>query len=766
MKPMKFGVGQAVRRIEDVSFITGEGRYLADLVTPETLRLVVVRSPHAHAEFALTNVSDIREMPGVRLVLTAHDVEELGRLPTRGIPKNQDGSPVRPVERPVLAKDVVCHVGDPVAAVIADTLEQAQDAAAALEVDWRPREAMVSVTRALEVDAKAVHPSHGSNLAYDAFHGDREKTEEAFAKAAHVVKLDLVNNRLVANYLETRGVLAEWNAETNRYSLAVGSQGVHGIRDNLCDHVFKIPREAMVVTTPDVGGGFGPKIFLYAEYALALVAAKKAGVPVAWISDRREHFVGCAQGRDTVSTAELALDAEHRFLGLRVDTLSNVGAYAAQYGLMIQNTGATMLPGLYRLPCMAIRVRGVYTNTVPVDAYRGAGRPEALYLIERLVDVAARDLGVAPEDLRLKNFVTPAELPYATASGRNYDSGEFSGHLEQALKTADQAGFENRRRASEAKGLLRGFGFASYIECCAFGAEDVTVRLETSGRVTVLVGTQSNGQGHKTAYAQMVAQHLDLDPDMVDVVQGDSDLIPTGAGTGGSRSIPVGGVAVARAAEDLASKLLSFAAEVFGRPVGDLQIGDGTISVPGTNHVLSLAALAALPQAKAERRTGKGAFKQPEATYPNGTHVSEVEIDPQTGLVKLVAYTVVDDFGVTLNPMLLAGQIHGGVAQGVGQALLEHTIYDDAGNLLTGSFQDYCVPRAHDMVMIDFETRNVPSTTNAMGMKGAGEAGTIGACPAVMNAVMDALGRRYGIRHLDMPATPQRVWRAIREVSA
>lgn len=761
MKPMKFGVGQPARRIEDLALITGEGRYVADLMPPDALRMAVVRSPYAHARFSFGDLDAVRSMPGVRLVLTHEDVADLGPLPCRGRPKNRDGSPMDPVERPVLTRDTVRHVGEAVAVVIADTVEAARDAVDAFPVNWDSLDAVVVTGAALDPDVPLVHPERGSNLAFDALHGDEAGTDAAFAQAAHVVRLDVINNRLVANYMETRGVLAAWDAARERYELTIGSQGVHGIRDNLCDSVFRIPREQMHVVTPDVGGGFGPKIFLYAEYALALVAARKLERSVVWLSERNEHFLSDAQGRDNVSTAELALDKDLRFLGLRVDTIVNLGAYTGQYGAMIANTGATMLPGTYRLPVMSVRVRGVYTNTVPTDAYRGAGRPEALYLIERLVDVAARDLGVSPVDLRLRNFVTAAEMPYTTASGRHYDSGDFQAHLRRALAAADYEGFPVRRAESEARGLLRGFGFASYIECCAFGGENAAVRLETDGTVTVLIGTQSNGQGHKTAYAQLVAQHLDVPLERVNVVQGDSDRVLTGGGTGGSRSIPVGGVAVGRAAEALAVQLKAAAAPLLDALPDELDFSDGMIVKPGTNRSIGLTELAA--SAAEDERTGTGHFAQPEATYPNGTHVCEVEISPETGHIQLLAYGVVDDVGVTLNPVMLAGQVHGGIAQGLGQALLERTYYDEAGQLLTASFQDYALPRAADLVFMDFETLNVPCATNALGMKGAGEAGTIGACPAIMNAIVDALHHKYGIRHVDMPVLPEKMWRILKD---
>ncbi len=766
MKPMKYGVGQSVRRVEDAELIRGEGRYVADMVPADALRLAILRSPHAHARFSVGDLSEVRAMPGVRLVLTADDVSELGDLPCMGQVKNHKGEPMSPQLRPVLARGVARYAGEPVVAVVAETSEAARDAVEAVMVDWETLTPALGSRAASEAGAPLVHPDNGSNIAFDTVLGDQAATDAAFARAAHVARVEIVNNRLVVNYMETRGILAEYDRDTERFTLAVGSQGVHNIRDRLANDIFRLPKDRFRVITPEVGGGFGPKIFMYQEYPLALFAARALNARVAWIGDRSEQFLADAQGRDHVSVAELALDADHNFLAIRVDTLADMGAYAAQFGPMIPVLGGTMMPGTYRLPAGAGRIRGVYTNTVPVDAIRGAGRPEAAYLIERLVEAAARQLGVPSVELRARNFIRPDEMPYRTITGRNYDSGEFEGHMRRALEAADQAGFAARRAGSEARGMIRGFGIASYIEACAFGSEDSTVRLEEDGSFTVLIGTQTNGQGHRTAYAQLVSEQFDVPLERVRVVQGDSDLIATGGGTGGSRSIPVGGAAVDAGARALAEKLKALAADELEAAAGDLEIVDGRYVVAGTDRAVDIADLARSPAATAEMRTSVGQFSQPEATYPNGTHVCEVEIDPQTGIVTITAYHVVDDFGVSLNPLLLEGQIHGGIAQGVGQALMERTVYDDSGQLLSASFQDYAMPRARDFAPIAFETRNVRSLTNALGVKGAGEAGTIGSAPAAMNAVIDALHHAYGIEHLDMPATPHRVWRAIRDAGA
>jgi carbon-monoxide dehydrogenase large subunit len=576
-----------------------------------------------------------------------------------------------------------------------------------------------------------------------------------------------VNNRLVANYMEPRAAIGAFDPASGRYTLTTGSQGVHGLQATLADQILKVDKDRVRVVTHDVGGGFGTKAVIYREYPLLLAAAEKLGAPVKWVADRAEHFLGDAQGRDNLTTAEMALDAEGHFLALRVDILGNLGAYLSQFGPYIPWLGATMATGCYDIPALHARCRGLYTHTVPVDAYRGAGRPEAAYVLERLVDRCAVELAMAPEAIRAKNFVKPSQMPYATLTDRIYDVGDFEGAMTQALAAADHKGFAARLSASRANGKLRGLGMASYIECTAWGSgEEGSVALDEDGDFTVLVGTQSNGQGHATAYAQTVSHYLDVAPERVRVVQGDTDRIPTGNGTGGSRSIPVGAAMLARASESLVVKLKELASDALEAAATDLEVGDGVIRIAGTDRQLTFAEIAALPKANAERRTAIESFKPSHATYPNGTHVCEVEIDPATGTTHVDRYTICDDFGMTLNPLMLAGQVHGGVAQGIGQALMERTVYDSDGQLLTATLMDYCLPRAADMPLIDFQTRNVPSTTNPLGLKGAGEAGTIGACPAVMNAVVDALHRACGITHIDMPATPARVFAALAEEAA
>lgn len=761
MPAMKFGAGQPVRRTEDEAFLRGAGRYVADVAPEGALAAFVVRSPHAHARFQLSNTNEVRARPGVRLVLTAAETSGLGPLPCE---VNLPGTAIAKPPYPILASGAARHVGDAIAFIVAESLDAAKDAAEALSIDWETLPAVIGGEAALAAGAPQVWPDILGNLAFEAHLGDREKTSSAFAEAAHRVSLRLVNQRIVSNYLDTRGVVAEYDGAADRLTLILASQGSHAVRDVLCEAVLKIPTAKMRVVTPDVGGGFGVKLFTYREYALAAVAAKELRRPVKWVADRTEHFLGDAQGRDNLTTAELALDADHRILALEVDTIADMGAYLSAYAPYIPFVGAGMLPGVYDIPTCHIRVRGAFTNTVPVDAYRGAGRPEAAYVIERLMDTAARDLGVAPDALRRKNFIKPKAMPYRTATGKVYDSGDFAGHMARAQEIADWKGFGRRLARSKKAGRLRGIGLATYIEACGGnGPETADLKVEADGGVTLLIGSQSTGQGHHTAYAQFVSHHLGLAPERVRVVQGDTDLIRTGAGTGGSSSIPCGGVAVERASRVLAEQLKTLAAEELEAGPADLEISDGQIRIAGTDRAVSFSDLARAVKDRDLLRA-KNKFAPAAATYPNGTHLVEVEIDPDTGDVDILNYVVVDDFGVTLNPLLLAGQIHGGAVQGLGQALSEQTIYDpDSGQLVTATLMDYAAPHASDAPNFIFETRNVPCKTNPLGVKGAGEAGAIGSCPAIMNAIVDALWRAYRVRHVDMPALPEKLWQVIAE---
>jgi carbon-monoxide dehydrogenase large subunit len=759
MRAPKFGTGQPVTRKEDDALLRGAGRYVADHAPPGCLHAVVLRSPHAHARFHVTDAVKARAMPGVALVLTGADTAAFGNLPCQG---QVPGCTIDVPPYPVLARDEVRHVGDAVAFVVADTLDRARNAAEAIVIDWESLPAVIGATRALAPDAPKVWPQ--GNLVFETTMGDAEATARAFAGAARTVSLSIVNQRLAANYIDTRGVVAEYDQAADRLTLTLSSQGSHLVRDVLCKDVLRIAPDKMRVVTPDVGGGFGTKLFTYREYALAAVAARSLKRPVKWISERSEHFLADTQGRDNHTAARLALDGNGRFLALDIDLVADLGAYLSAFAPFIPFIGAEMSPGLYDIKACSVRVRGVYTNTVPVDAYRGAGRPEAAYLIERLVDVAARECDIAPDVIRRRNFIRRGAMPYKTATGKTYDSGDPAGHLARAQEIAEWRGFHRRDVASRKAGRLRGIGIASYVEACGNnGPDTVTLRLEPDGAVTVLAGTQSTGQGHQTAFAQIIADRLSLPPERVRVVQGDTDLIATGTGTGGSSSIPCGGASLAGAADKLAKNLKELAADALEASPSDLELADGAVRVVGTDRAIAFEEIAKAPQAS-RKLTTVHAFAPSEATYPNGTHIAEVEVDPDTGATTILNYVVVDDFGVTLNPLLLAGQVHGGAAQGIGQALMEHAIYDESsGQILSASLMDYALPRADDTPGFTFETRNVPCRTNPLGVKGAGEAGAIGSCPAVMNAVLDALWRAYRIRHVDMPVTPQRLWAALAE---
>jgi carbon-monoxide dehydrogenase large subunit len=755
---MKFGFGQPLTRKEDDVLLRGAGRYVADFAPAAALHAVMLRSPYAHARFSFHDLDRVRAMPGVRLVLVAADIAGLGPLPTPGVLPDVD---IKVPVYPILAKDIVRHVGDAIAFVVADSLAAAKDAAEAVTVDWQPLPHVIGAMAALGSGAPKVWSDRANNLAFETAAGDAAATKAVFAKAAKTVELTIINQRLVTNYMDTRGVIAEYDG--GRYTLTLGSQGSHIIRDIICNDVLRIPPDRMRVITPDVGGGFGTKLFPYREYALAAVAAERLRKPVKWVADRSEHFLGDSHGRDNISSAKLALDDNGRFLALELDIVADMGAYLSCYGPYIPWLGVGMATGAYDIPAAHVRLRAAYTNTVPVDAYRGAGRPEASYLIERLVDTAARDFDIAPDALRRRNLIKPKAMPYTTPTGKVYDSGDFADVMAHAQEIADWKGFNKRAAASRRAGKLRGIGMATYIEACGNnGPETANVRLDRDGGVTVLIGSQSTGQGHATSYAQLVAERLDLPPERVRVVQGDTDAIATGAGTGGSSSIPVGGVSVDRATKTLAEQLKQLAADVLEAAATDLEIADGAIRVAGTDRVISFADLATHPQAKPETLSASNQFGTEMPTFPNGTHIVEVEVDPLTGATAILNYVVVDDFGATLNPLMLAGQVHGGAVQGIGQALMEDTVYDLAsGQLLSASFMDYAMPRAADAPDFVFETRNVPCKNNPLGVKGAGEAGAVGSCPAVINAVVDALWRSHRIRHVDMPATAQRVWAAI-----
>ena len=767
----QFGFGQSVRRKEDVRFITGRGRYTDDINLPGQAAAFVVRSPFAHAAFKIKDAAAAKKAPGVLAVLTGADVkaDKLCDIPCKVPLKNRDGSNSAMPPYPILVESEARHVGDAVALIVAETLAQARDAAERLDIDWNQLPAAVDTVGALDAKAPLVWPEAKGNVVFDWELGDARAADEALKKAHKVVELELVNNRIIVNSMEPRGALGAYDAKAGEYTLYTSSQGSHTIQ-GLMGEVLAIKPDRIRVVTPDVGGGFGMKLFLYREHVLALWAAKKVGRPVKWTSERTEAFLSDTQGRDHVSKARLALDKDGRFLGLRVETVANLGAYLSNYGPFIPTMAGTgMLAGLYSTPAIYANVKGAFTHTVPIDAYRGAGRPEAAFLVERIVDVAARELGMAPDEIRRRNFIPPAAMPFRTALGETYDSGEFTRTMEKAMAAADWKGAGARKAAARKQGRLHGIGMACYVEACGGGGpEDAWIEVEPGGAVIIKIGTQSSGQGHETAYAQVAADKLGVDPGQITVQQGDTASIASGGGTGGSRSIPVGGVCVEGAATEIIAKGRKIAAHVLEAAEADIEFADGRFAIAGTDRRMTLFEVAAAANDPKRRPAGMDRglngtrkFTPPASTYPNGCHIAEVEVDPETGIVSIDRYTIVDDFGTVLNPLLLQGQVHGGVAQGIGQALLEGCVYDKDGQLVTGSLMDYSLPRADDMPDLAFDMNPVKCATNPLGLKGCGEAGAIGAPPTIINALVDAL-QPHGVRHIDMPATPQRVWAALR----
>ena len=761
----KFGIGQAVARTEDPRLLTGGGRYTGDIALPDQAVGYFLRSPYAHAGIERLDTAAARETPGVVCIVTAEDLEAdgIGTIPCSVPLTNRDGSAMPMPPRTALAKGRVRHVGEAVALVVAETIDAAKDAAELIEVDYAPLPSVTDTAQAMSSDAPPIWDAAASNICFDWEMGDEAATDAAFARAATIVTLDLVNNRVVANPMEPRTCVAAFDATDRRYSLHVASQGVHSLKAQLSKQIFRLPPEDFHVLTGDVGGAFGMKIFMYPEYVATLAAARRCGRPVRWVSERVEGFLSDDHGRDNLSSVELAIDGDGRFIALKVHTTANLGAYLSNFGPFIPTmAGTRMLAGLYTFEAVYCRVHGVFTNTQPVDAYRGAGRPEAAYVVERIVDVAARRLGLSPMEIRRRNLIPPEALPYRTATGNTYDSGRFADLMEEAVERAGWQGFEDRRRAARENGKLRGIGLATYVEACGGGPpETAGVGVDRAGAVTILVGTQTNGQGHETAYKQIVAEALGVAPEAITVVQGDSDRVATGGGTGGSRSIPVGGAAISGAALKVQGQARLKAADLMEAAADDVVFEDGRFAIVGTDRAMTLAEVAA--QSTEETAFSEtDSYRPTSSTYPNGSHICEIEIDRETGAPEIVAYTVVDDFGTVLNPEMLAGQVYGGIAQGAGQALLERTVYDDDGQLLSASFMDYAMPRADGLPPIDFTYKEIRCTTNALGMKGAGEAGAIGAPPAVINAIVDALaGAGLDIDHVDMPATPETLWRLI-----
>lgn len=755
----KFAFGQSVTRFEDAALIQGRGRYADDLATPSAAHMYVLRSPHAHARIVKLDATAARKAPGVLAVLTGQDAKAdgLGEIPCLVPVTNADGTPRGETPRPVLALDRVRFVGDPVAIVVAETRNAAKDAAELIDVQYEPQPAVADARAATQPGAPLVWDGIANNVCFHLALGDRGAVEAAFKHAAKVVRVELLNNRLVANPMEPRAAVAEYDPATDRSTLTTPTQGPHLIHMQLVEAVLKIPKEKLRVVSGNVGGGFGMKIFAHPEQPLVVWASRKLKRAVRWTGERGESFLSDVQGRDNVTTVELALDANAKFLALKVETFANMGAYLSNFGPFIPQLALFVLSSVYRIPAIALDLKGVVTNTVPVDAYRGAGRPEGIYLVERVVDAAARELGLAPDEIRRRNFID--RFPYQTPVESNYDSGDFEGAMRLAMQKADWAGFAARRDASAKRGKLRGIGLAMYIERCGGGNGDtVTVQVRGDGKVVALSGMQDNGQGHVSGLKQILSERLGIDADAIEVIQGDTDVTPNGM-TGGSRFLAIGGVAAQSAADEAVAKGKDAAGSLLEAAAADVEYRDGKYWIAGTDRGVSLFEVAKKAGGLESTHT-----RNPDTyTYPNGCHIVEVEVDPDTGDVRIDRYTIVDDFGRTMNPLLAEGQIHGGTVQGVGQALLEHAVYDpESAQLLTGSFTDYAMPRADDVPSFDCAFHNVPCTGNPLGVKGAGEAGAVGAPAAVINAIVDALRAQAPVTHIDMPATRERVWRALR----
>ncbi|MCZ8149435.1 MAG: xanthine dehydrogenase family protein molybdopterin-binding subunit [Roseomonas sp.] len=764
----KFGLSQSVRRIEDPRLLTGNGRYTDDIGLPGQAHGVVLRSPHAHARITALDTAPALAIPGVLAVITGRDLEAagLGPVPCVIPLKNKDGSPRADTPRLALATDTVRHVGDPVAFVVADTPQAARDGAEAIGVDYDILPAATDLATAHEAGTPQVWASAPGNIAFDWEAGDKAATDAAFARATHVTRLTVVNNRVVVASMEARAAVAAW--EGDRLTLHTNTQGSWLVRNLLANVVFKIDPATVRVVTPDVGGGFGMKLYLYAEHVLVAFAARQVGRPVKWASERTEAFLSDTHGRDNITLGELATDANGRFLALRTKNWANMGAYLNTFAPFIPTgAGTKVLASVYGFEAIHANVLGVLTNTVPVDAYRGAGRPESNYLVERLIDTAARELGIDRIELRRRNMVPQSAMPYVTAMGQRYDSGDFSRLFGTALEKIDWDGFETRRAEAAARGKKRGIGVAYYLEATGGGAtENAKVVFADDGMIDVYVGTQSTGQGHETAYAMLTHHELGVPLEKIRVKQGDSETLPDGGGTGGARSLYSEGQAILVTTASVVEKGKQAAAEHLEAAVADIEFtpAEGRFAVAGTDRAVGILDLAA-----AQRRrvaAGQSAIlldametaKIEAHTFPNGCHVAEVEVDPETGVVSVPRYIVVDDVGHALNPLIVRGQVHGGVAQGLGQALMERTSYDNgSGQLLSASFMDYAVPRADDLPDIDVDLIEVTCETNPLGVKGAGEAGAVGSPPAVINALVDALGGKV----VDMPATPESVWKAL-----
>ncbi len=777
-------IGKPLLRREDSRFLTGAGQYTDDVVLPGQTFGVFLRSPYAHARIKSIDTSKAAAAQGVVRIFTGQDLADakVGGLPCGWLIHSKDGSPMKEPPHPVLAQGKVRHVGDQVALVVAETAFQARDACELIEVDYEVLTPVIDITSA-DGAGSAVHDEVPSNVCYDWGHGNKDAVDAAFAQAAKVTRLEFANNRLIPNAMEPRAANAQYTKHDGQYTLYVSNQNPHVERLLMSAFVLGLPESKVRVIAPDVGGGFGSKIFLYAEETALVWASKHVGRPIKWTADRSESFLTDAHGRDHHTVAEMAMDAQGHFLACRVKTIANMGAYLSTFASSVPTIlYATLLAGQYKTPAVYAEVKAVFTNTAPVDAYRGAGRPEATYVVERLVETAARDMGLDPAEIRRRNFIT--EFPYATPVGLTYDIGDYNAHLDKAMKIADVAGYPARKAASAAQGKLRGIGYSCYIEACGLAPSNIAgalgaraglfeageVRVHPTGTVTVFTGSHSHGQGHETTFAQVVAAKLGIPVENVDIVHGDTGRIPFGMGTYGSRSLSVGGTAIVKAVDKIIAKGKKIAAHLLEAADTDIEFENGEFKVAGTDRKVPFGSVALTayvphnyPLDKLEPGLNENAFYDPtNFTYPSGTYVCEVEVDPETGKTQVASFVAVDDFGNIVNPMIVSGQVHGGIAQGLGQAMLEGCVYDpESGQLMTGSYMDYAMPRADDLPNFVVDHTVTPCTHNPLGVKGCGEAGAIGSPPAFINALTDALG----VRDIAMPATPERVWRAVHNLA-
>ena len=785
--PKDGGIGASTTRREDVRFLTGKGNYTADINVYGQAAAIFVRSTVANGVIKSIDTSAAAEMPGVLAIFTGEDFAEVGGNPAGWLINSRDGEPMKEPKRPVLAHGKVRHVGDAYAAVIAETEQQARDAAEEIIADIEELPAIVDMAAALAGDAY-VHDEIATNQCFDWgwIEDNRAATDAAIKAAPHVTTLELVNNRLVPNAMEPRASIGTYDAAGDSYLLQTTSQNPHLTRLLISAFVMGIPENKLTVIAPDVGGGFGSKIYHYGEEALVLAAAKKVGRPVKWVADRSEAFLSDAHGRDHVTKIELACEKDGTFIAFRTETLANVGAYLSNFSTATPTfLHGTLMAGNYTVPNVYVNLKAVFTNTAPVDAYRGAGRPEATYSIERVIDMAARELDMDPVELRRKNFIKPDQFPFASAAGLEYDSGNYDALMDKMEAIVDRKAFEERRKASEAKGMLRGLGINAYVEACGIAPSNLvgvlgsrvglydaaTVRVNATGNLSVMVGAHSHGQGHETVFPQIVGEMLGIDPASVDIVHGDTSKIPFGMGTYGSRSLAVCGSAMVRATEKIIAKAKKIAAHMLEAAADDVDFTDGQFTVKGTDKSVSFGEVALkayiphdFPIEDIEPGLEETAFYDPaNFTYPSGAYACEVEVDPQTGKVTVERFTACDDFGNVMNPMIVSGQVHGGVVQGIGQALLENTTYDENGQLLSASYMDYVMPRADDLPFIAVDhSDGTPCTHNPLGAKGCGEGGAIGSPPTVVNAVIDALqSGGKDVKHIDMPLTPARVWAAM-----